>query len=911
MNLAKLIFGTTSKKEIKKIIKTIDKIESLESIFEDYSDLELLKKTDDFKNRFKNGETLNQLLPEAYAVVREASKRVLGKRPFRVQLICGMILHQGRIAEMKTGEGKTLSATFPAYLNAIAGNGVHIVTVNEYLAKIGAEEMGRIYSFLGLTTGLILQNQSKEEKKKAYDCDITYGTNNEFGFDYLRDNMAVYKEGIVQRGHHFAIIDEVDSILIDEARTPLIISGEGEKSTDIYINADKFVSRLKQFRIKEIDDKSSTDFVEADPNADYIVDEKKRTAVLTANGIDKFEKYFNVDNYADPDNSEIVHCVNQSLYAHGVLKKDVDYVIKDNQILIVDSFTGRIMPGRRWSNGVHQAVEAKEHVVINKENKTLATITFQNYFRMYKKLSGMTGTAVTEEDEFKEIYYLDVVEIPTNKPMIRIDHPDSVYKTAKGKYDAIVEKVLECKKKGQPVLIGTVSVEKSEFLSKKLALNGIKHTVLNAKYHEKEAEIVAMAGKLGTVTIATNMAGRGTDIMLGGNPEFLAKQEMKSLGYDDEIIGDAAGSSYTENKQIIDARGVFKNLFNKYKEQIQPEYEAVCKAGGLFIIGTERHESRRIDNQLRGRSGRQGDPGESKFYLSLEDDLLRLFGSERIIGLVDRLGLPDNQPIDAKILSNTIENAQKRLEDQNFNRRKNVLSYDDVMNQQRNVIYNERNQVLDCQNIKDKILTMISNTINIVVDEYCPADNKEEWSLDSLRNYFLGYLCSPDDFKYDNIPDELTIDYIKEYLNSKALEIYSDKEKEFGEAFREIERIVLLRNVDTYWTEHIDVMDDLKESIGLSSYAQKDPLNQYRIASADLFDEMINNIQQSTARMILSVKKSNDNIRRKEVNHVKSYNNEQRPVINNSKIKKVGPNDLCPCGSGKKYKKCHGIINER
>ncbi len=916
MGLLKKLFGTTSEKEIKKITPIVNEVEALADKYSQMSDAELRAVTEELKKRLADGESLDDILPDAFAAVREADDRILGKRPFRVQIMGGIILHQGRIAEMKTGEGKTLVATLPAYLNALTGKGVHIVTVNEYLARLGAEEMGRVYEFMGLSTGLVIHDQTKEEKRRAYACDITYGTNNEFGFDYLRDNMAVYKQNVCQRGHHFAIVDEVDSILIDEARTPLIISGEGEKSTDLYEITEKLVSRMKPFRIKEVDEKESTDSVEQDPDADYIVDEKKRSAVLTAKGIAKVEEYFKIDNYSDPENANIAHHVNQALHAHGIFKLDVDYVVKDGQVLIVDTFTGRIMPGRRWSDGLHQAVEAKEHVKIEKENKTLATITFQNYFRMYTKLSGMTGTAVTEEDEFREIYYLDVVEIPTNKPMIRIDHHDEVYKTVKGKYDAIIEQIKECHEKGQPVLVGTVSVEKSEILSKKLSMNGIKHTVLNAKYHEREAEIVAQAGKLGTVTIATNMAGRGTDIMLGGNPEFLAKQEMRRLEYDEDTIGLAVGSSLSVSEEVLAAREVYHDLYSKYKEQIAPEWKKVCEVGGLFIIGTERHESRRIDNQLRGRSGRQGDPGESRFYLSLEDDLLRLFGSENVAAMVEKMGLPDDQPISARILSNSIERAQKRLEDQNFGYRKNVLAYDDVMNQQRNLIYSQRNEVLDGLNMKEKIVDMINQTISNVVDQACVGENKDDWRFDDIRAYFFGYLCTPDDFKFDDgkIPDDLTPESIKDNLTKRAAEKYAEKEAVFGDQMREIERIVILQNVDHFWTDHIDAMDDLKGSIGLNSYAQRNPLNEYRIAGADMFDEMVENIRQSTVRMILSIAKQEEPVQRKQSVRITGQSGGTEAVPEKKStpkisVKKVGPNDPCPCGSGRKYKKCHGMAS--
>ena len=934
MSLLNKLFGTSSAKEIKRITPLVNAVEALADKYADMTDAELSAVTPALKARLAAGETLDQILPDAFAAVREAADRVLGKRPFRVQIMGGIILHQGRIAEMKTGEGKTLVATMPAYLNALTGRGVHVVTVNEYLARCGAEEMGRVYDFLGLTTGLIIHDQTKEQKIAAYSADITYGTNNEFGFDYLRDNMVIYKKAITQRGHVFAIVDEVDSILIDEARTPLIISGEGDTATDLYDRTNKLVAKMRLFRIKEIDEKQQTDAVEVDPDADYIVDEKARTAVLTAKGIEKVERYFAIENYADPENSTIAHHVNQALKAHGVFKLDVDYVLKDGQVMIVDTFTGRIMPGRRWSDGLHQAIEAKEHVKIEKENKTLATITFQNYFRMYEKLSGMTGTAMTEEEEFREIYNLDVVEIPTNMPMIRRDHTDVVYKNVKGKYDAILRQIIECHEKGQPVLVGTVSVEKSEELSKKLSRNGIKHTVLNAKYHDREAEIVAQAGKLGTVTIATNMAGRGTDILLGGNPEFLAKQEMRKMEYEEDIIGLAMGSNQSVSEEVMAARVVYRELYDKYKRQIEPEAKKVREAGGLFIIGTERHESRRIDNQLRGRSGRQGDPGESRFYLSLEDDLMRLFGSDRIAGLVDRLGLGDDDPIDAKILSNSIESAQKRLEDTNFNRRRNVLSYDDVMNQQRNLIYAQRREVLDGMDMHDKIVEMLHVTLEEAVQNCCSDENPADWALDELRNTFFGFLCTPEDFQYSE--EELasvTADEILDMLTERAMKIYAEKEEMFGaEQLREIERVILLRNVDRHWMNHIDEMDELRGSIGLNAYAQRNPLNEYRIAGGDMFEDMSHSIRIDTVRAILSVVKR-EPVQRQQVARVTGEGRPgaavrpgmplrpgmpmpPRPAAPGAAaprgpmqkpMKKVGPNDPCPCGSGKKFKKCHGI----
>ncbi len=910
MGLITKIFGSYSDRQLKQIMPIVDEIESLAEKYEKMTDDELKMCTPALKERLANGETLDDILVDAFALVREADTRVLGKRPFRVQLMGGIILHQGRIAEMKTGEGKTLVATLPAYLNALNGKGVHIITVNEYLARLGAEEMGRVYGFLGLTTGLIVHDQTKAEKQKAYACDITYGTNNEFGFDYLRDNMVIYKHMMTQRDHIFAIVDEVDSILIDEARTPLIISGEGEKSTDMYDRADKLVKTMRQFRIKELDQKEVNDNVDAD----YIVDEKAKSTVLTASGILKAEKYFGIENLSDPENSELAHYINQAVKAHGIMKKDVDYVLKDNEVIIVDSFTGRLMFGRRYSDGLHQAIEAKEHVQIQKENKTLATITFQNYFRLYKKLSGMTGTALTEENEFREIYNLDVVAIPTNKPMIRIDHNDIVYKNTKGKYDAIVKQIIECHEKGQPVLVGTVSVDKSEELSKKLKREGIEHTVLNAKYHEKEAEIVADAGKLGKVTISTNMAGRGTDIMLGGNPEFMAKQEMIKRGYDEDTVGLAVGSSLSVSPEVLEAREVYKELYAKYKEEVAPLAKQVCDAGGLFIIGTERHESRRIDNQLRGRSGRQGDPGESRFFISFEDDLMRLFGSDRILAMVDRLGLEETQPIDVKIISDSIENAQKRLEDQNFARRKNVLNYDDVMNQQRTIIYKQRKDVLDGIDLKDRIRNMISTIIENTVSNCLDGEDKTEWSFDELRTYFFGTLCDSNDFKYsDEELSNVTPEEIKEMLEEKADKLYAQKEEIFGsEQMREIERVLLLRSVDRRWMDHIDDMDDLKGSIGLHAYAQRDPLKEYQIQGADMFDEMIAAICEDTARAILSVQPREREIKRESVAKVtgegfvggSQEKSVKKPI---KKDVKVGRNDPCPCGSGKKYKKCCGL----
>ncbi len=906
MGLFSKIFGTYSEKQIKKLEPIVDKIEALGSRYENMSDSEMREMTDAFKKRLVDGETLDDILPEAFALVREASDRVLGKRPFRVQLLCGILLHQGRVAEMKTGEGKTLVAVLPSYLNALTGKGVHVVTVNDYLARLGCEEMGRIHEFLGLTTGLVVHGQSKAEKQQAYNCDITYGTNNEFGFDYLRDNMVIYKDQMSQRGHVFAIVDEVDSILIDEARTPLIISGAGNKSTDLYDKTDALVKGFSKFVIKELDLKVEHEDIEQD----YIVDEKAKSVTLTKHGIEKAEKYFGIENLASPENSELHHHVQLAIKARGIMHRDADYVIKDGQVIIVDTFTGRLMPGRRYSDGLHQAIEAKEGVKVQRENRTIATITFQNYFRMYKKLSGMTGTALSEENEFREIYDLDVVEVPTNKPMIRKDYNDAVYKTKAGKDRAIIKQIIACHEKGQPVLVGTVSVEKSEALSQKLKNAGIKHNVLNAKHHEKEAEIVSLAGKLGAVTISTNMAGRGTDIMLGGNAEHLAKKEMKKLGYDDETIMLATGSSQSVPEEIFKARAVFAELNEKYKQEIAPEAEKVREAGGLFIIGTERHESRRIDNQLRGRAGRQGDPGESRFYLSFEDDLMRLFGSDRRSALVNRLPIDEDTAIDAKIISGTIELAQGRMENRNFQRRKYVLSYDDVMNQQRNVIYSQRADVLNGVDLKEKIAGMIKSTISDSVDTYTTGD-RDDWELDELRNKYISLICTKDDFKNNESPAE-----IKNTLIERALELWKGKEELFGvDEIREIERVILLQNVDEKWMDHLEAMDDLRDSISLQSYAQRDPVNEYRLAGADLFDEMILAIRDDTVRGILSVMPRKQPITRVQVakpsdeGFMKFGSREKKVVRTSQPIRvenKVGRNDPCPCGSGKKYKKCCG-----
>lgn len=906
MSLFTKLFGTYSERQLKKIEPIAQQIEALADKYAAMSDEMLREQTEVLKRRLKAGETLDDILPDAFAVVREASTRVSGKRHFYVQLLGGIVLHQGRIAEMKTGEGKTLTATLPAYLNALTGKGVHIVTVNDYLAKRDSEWMGNIYRFLGLSVGLIINGLDPDQRRAAYAADITYGTNNEFGFDYLRDNMVIYKEHLVQRGHEFAIVDEVDSILIDEARTPLIISGPGEESSELYKKADDFVRRLKCYRIKEFDSKRTDEDIEED----YIVDEKARTAVLTANGVKKAEEFFHVQNLGDSENIELMHYINNALRARGIMQRDVDYVVKDGKVIIVDAFTGRIMPGRRYSNGLHQAIEAKEGVRIEQENKTQATITFQNYFRMYKKLSGMTGTAQTEEMEFREIYNLDVVEIPTNKPMIRIDHNDVVYRSIKGKYKAIIEQIKECHEKGQPVLVGTVSIEKSELLSKMLEKEGIKHNVLNAKNHEREAEIIAQAGKLGAVTISTNMAGRGTDIMLGGNSEFLAKTQMKKEGFDDYLIYEAMNFGTTDDEQIAAARARFRELKAMYDEEVEKEAKLVREAGGLFIIGTERHESRRIDNQLRGRAGRQGDPGESRFFISLEDDLMRLFGSDKVLGLVDSLNMPEDQPIDSKYLSNSIERAQKRIEGQNFERRKHVLEYDDVMNRQRELIYKQRREVLDGTDLKDKIWKMVAEYIESVVYAYTQGDVPDEWNFEGIRSELGGILCGKDDFHYSQEEiGTVTRESIIEMLTERAEKRYAAQEELFTpEVFREVERAILLRSVDRKWVDHIDAMYDLEESIGLNAYAQRNPIQEYKIQGGAMFDEMVSAIREETVRLILTV------VPRKKIQREQVFSGEATMKSEGGTVKptptrktaKVGPNDPCPCGSGKKYKKCCG-----
>jgi preprotein translocase subunit SecA len=908
------VFGTHSERELKAIEPTIQKIESYEEEYRRLPDEALKAKTPEFKERLAAGETLDDILPEAFAAVREAADRVLGLRPYRVQLIGGVVLHQGRIAEMKTGEGKTLVAVMPAYLNALAGNGVHIVTVNDYLARRDSEWMGKVYSFLGLKVGLILPGMTPDERQEAYNADITYGTNNEMGFDYLRDNMVVYKEQKVQRGHSYAIVDEVDSILIDEARTPLIISGRGEKSTDLYKLANSFAVTLRCQRIKEVESKVNVEDV-ADENADYVVDEKAKTATLTSKGVAKAEKFFNVENLMDAENMQLQHHINQAIKAQGVMRRDVDYVVKDNQVLIVDEFTGRIMLGRRYNEGLHQAIEAKEGVNVEHESKTLATITFQNYFRLYKKLSGMTGTAMTEEGEFNQIYGLDVIEIPTNKPMIREDMPDVVYKTERAKYQAVIETIAQAHAKGQPVLVGTVSIEKSEALSSLLKKKGIKHEVLNAKYHDKEAEIVAQAGKEGAVTIATNMAGRGTDIKLGGNSEYLATSEMRRMGYAEEMIAEATGFAETDNEEILEARKTYTELEKKYDEEISPEADRVRDAGGLFIIGTERHESRRIDNQLRGRSGRQGDPGKSRFFLSLEDDLMRLFGGERITSVMNALNTPEDVPIEARMISNTIENAQKRIEGKNFAIRKSVLQYDDVMNRQRELIYKQRDQVLDGEDLKPVIRRMIDSTINEAVDFFCPDQlPADEWNVDGLRDKFKGFgLAGDDDFR-----DGFDKEDARELLLTRADELYENREREIGPnvnngepLMRDLEKRILLSVVDNHWMDHIDAMDQLRRGIGLRAYAQTDPVVAYRQVGSDMFDSMNEEIREETSRIILTavVKRPEDTQRKQTVTITSTSGatdgtEKKQPKRNTGK--KIGPNEPCPCGSGKKYKKCCG-----
>ena len=910
MGLMKALFGDYSKRELKRIQPLCDQVLALEDKYRKMSEDELKAQTDVLRDRLKSGETTDSILPDAFAVCREASDRVLGMRHFPVQIIGGIILHQGRIAEMKTGEGKTLVATLPAYLNALTGDGVHIVTVNDYLARRDSEWMGKVYRYLGLTVGLVIHGQDNKERRAAYAADITYGTNNELGFDYLRDNMVIYKQNKVQRGHHFAIVDEVDSILIDEARTPLIISGQGDKSTDLYEQADRFAKTLKIYKIKEMDTKEEQDNVDGD----YIVDEKARTATLTRSGVKKAEQYFNVVNLMDADNVTLLHHINQAIKARGVMTRDVDYVVKDDQVIIVDEFTGRLMFGRRYNEGLHQAIEAKEGVKVERESKTLATITFQNFFRLYRKLSGMTGTAKTEATEFEQIYKLDVVEIPTNRPMIRQDMPDSVYKTENGKFRAVIEQIKECHQRHQPVLVGTISIEKSELLSKMLKREGIPHNVLNAKHHEKEAEIVAQAGTPDAVTIATNMAGRGTDIMLGGNPEYLAKAEMRRMGIPEELIVESTGFGETDNEEIIQARQTFQELNAKYKEEIRPEAEAVREAGGLFILGTERHESRRIDNQLRGRAGRQGDPGASRFYLSLEDDLMRLFGGERINNLMNTLGIDEDTPIENKMLTNSIESAQRRIEERNFGIRRDVLQYDDVMNRQREIIYSQRDKVLDGESMRDSIVGMIKESIETTVKRYASDEAHENWNLDGLRDYYAGWLSKEDDFRFTpQEQEDAEAADLAETLINRAMEIYDAKEKQYGSPMmREIERVVLLKTVDRYWMDHIDNMDELRRGIHLRAYGQKDPVVLYRMEGFDMFDGMISAIREDTARLMLTVQvRTQEEPKREQVAKPTSTSagtdGSAKPrTVRKTVAQKVGRNDPCPCGSGKKYKKCCG-----
>ena len=910
MNVFKKIFGTSSQREVKAILPLVNKIEGLEEEYKALTDAQLQAKTPEFKQRLADGETLDDILPEAFAACREAAWRVLGMRPYRVQLIGGIILHQGRIAEMRTGEGKTLVATLPAYLNALSGKGVHIITVNDYLAKRDSEWMGKVYRFMGLTVGLVIHGVMGQAKKDAYAADITYGTNNEFGFDYLRDNMAIYSSELVQRGHNFAVVDEVDSILIDEARTPLIISGQGEKSTQLYTIVDQFVSRLKCQRIAKVDTKEEED---VNIDADYIVDEKARTATLTARGIQKAEQAFQIENLADPENTTLSHHINQAIKAHGVMKRDIDYVVKEGQVIIVDEFTGRLMFGRRYNEGLHQAIEAKEHVEVANESKTLATITFQNYFRLYDKLSGMTGTAMTEEEEFGTIYELDIVEIPTNRPVQRIDHHDVVYKNEAGKLRAIVRQIEECHEKGQPVLVGTVSIEKSEQLSDMLQRKGIKHNVLNAKNHEKEAEIVAQAGKLGAVTVATNMAGRGTDIMLGGNAEYLAKADLRKSGMSDGLIAEATGYAETDDQEILNARQQYAQAEAKYKDEIRAEADKVREVGGLFILGTERHESRRIDNQLRGRSGRQGDPGESRFYLSLEDDLMRLFNTQ-LVARVMAKGMPEGEPIEAKSVSKGVRTAQKTVEARNFEIRKNVLKYDDVMNTQRKVIYEQRRKVLDGENLKESVQAMLSTVISTEVQahmgelKHMDAENWRE-----VCAQFRGLFLRPDEFKFtDEELQQYDAQALTDLLQERASDIYARKEAELGEPLmRELERVMMLRVVDEYWMDHIDAMDDLKQGIRLRAYANTDPVIAYKQESLTMFEEMVSAIQTETVRRMFSVRlKKDEEVKRERVAKVTGESAGSDGTVKKQPVKKgqkVGRNDPCTCGSGKKYKKCCGM----
>lgn len=918
------VFGTHSVRELKAIAPIVAKIESLEEEYRNLSDEALRAKTDEFKNRLNDGETLDAILPEAFATVREAADRVLGLRPYKVQLIGGIVLHQGRIAEMKTGEGKTLVAVLPSYLNALSGKGVHIVTVNDYLARRDSEWMGKVHHFLGLKVGLIVHGLSSAERRAAYAADITYGTNNEMGFDYLRDNMALYSANMVQRGHSFAIVDEVDSILIDEARTPLIISGQGDESTDLYTKVDEFVAKLKKKVCASVDEKSQED---EDIEEDYVVDEKARTATLTARGIAKAEQYFGLENLSDLENNTLSHHINQAVKAHGIMQRDVDYVIKDGEIIIVDEFTGRLMFGRRYNEGLHQAIEAKEHVKVAHESKTLATITFQNYFRLYDKLSGMTGTALTEEEEFGSIYNLDIIEIPTNRPLIRIDNSDVIYRTENGKYKAIISQIEECHKKGQPVLVGTVSIEKSELLASMLKKRGMPHNVLNAKNHEKEAEIVAQAGKFGAVTIATNMAGRGTDIMLGGNAEYMAKNDLKKAGIPDDIIIEATGYADTDNEELLEARRMFAASMEKHKAVTSAEADKVREAGGLYILGTERHESRRIDNQLRGRAGRQGDPGETRFYIAMTDDIMRLFGSERIMGMMDSLGLDEDTPIDQKILSNAIEQAQKKVESRNFQSRKHVLEYDDVMNTQRTLIYEQRRKVLDGEDIKASLQSMISDVIETAVNSAAGEHDQvtEQSMLDEIVKPFEPLFLRKYDIPKVSPSNQLSRAELKDILYEKAVSVYEEKEKELGllpgteiPMMRELERVIMLRVVDEYWTEHIDAMEELRDGVRLRAYGQINPVDEYKREGYDMFEAMIGGIKEEVVRRLYIARvKKEQSLERKSVsknpNAMMSAGGDesvkQQPV---KKGQKIGRNDPCPCGKKRpnglpmKYKDCCG-----
>ena len=921
MSFLNMIFGNHSDKELKRVYPIADKIEALDGTYSALTDEELKAKTPEFKQRLENGETLDDILPEAFAAAREACWRVLGMKPFRVQLIGGIVLHQGRIAEMKTGEGKTLVAVLPAYLNALTGEGVHIVTVNDYLAKRDSEWMGKVHRFMGVSVGLIIHDKTPRERQEAYACDITYGTNNEMGFDYLRDNMAIYKEQMVQRGHAFAIVDEVDSILIDEARTPLIISGQGTESTDLYRQANEFVSRLKKIVYATTDEKVEES---EDLDADYVVDEKLRTATLTARGIDKAEKFFGIENLSDIENATLSHHINQALRAHGIMKRDIDYVVKDGEVLIVDEFTGRIMLGRRYSEGLHQAIEAKEHVDVQKENKTLATITFQNYFRLFDKLSGMTGTALTEEAEFQTIYQLDIIEIPTNKPVIRIDNPDVVYKNEDGKYRAIINQIIACHEKGQPVLVGTISIEKSEYLSSLLKKKGIKHNVLNAKQHEKEAEIIAQAGKFGAVTIATNMAGRGTDIMLGGNPDYLARTDLKKAGCTEEIIAEATGYADTDNEEILTARKMYADKQDEYKIATAQEADKVREAGGLFILGTERHESRRIDNQLRGRSGRQGDPGESRFFISMTDDIMRLFGSERVMNMMETLGVDEDTPLDMKVLSNAIEQAQKTVESRNFETRKSVLEFDDVMNQQRNLIYDERRKVLEGDDMHDQLQNMLQEYVTDTVTAGLEGGHAQtQQELDEALNPFEKLFMPRGLLKIDAFNGKADAQKVADASMQIAQQVYAAREKEFGAApdgtpvMRELERVVMLRVVDEYWMDHIDAMADLKEDVRLRAYANEKPIDAYKRDGYDMFEEMVSGIRSETVRRMFTVRiRKEQGVERKSVSKTTSASAGGDNTVKKQPVKKApkpGRNDPCPCGKWKedgsrplKYKECCG-----